>query len=99
MKWEEELKRPWSELEEDDKSRRKEMRHKYARDEYISEQSRKPPVRRFKTKFDSTKDKCKVEICNAITCKHNEDKNCVLPEVTLSPKAVCEMFKLDSLEQ
>jgi hypothetical protein len=37
-------------------------------------------------------DKCKVESCYAVSCKHNKDKNCMLPLVTLSKEAVCQDF-------
>ena len=38
------------------------------------------------------RDKCKIETCYAVTCKYNYEKDCTLPTVTLSNKAVCQDF-------
>jgi len=37
--------------------------------------------------------KCVVGICHAISCKHNKHKQCMLPQVTISDKAVCVNFE------
>ena len=38
------------------------------------------------------RDKCKIETCYAVACKYNYEKDCTLPTVTLSKKAVCQDF-------
>ena len=52
----------------------------------------KPPKKPQKMDYPSTRDKCKIETCYAVTCKYNKDKDCILPTVTLSKDAVCQDF-------
>ena len=44
------------------------------------------------------RDKCKIETCYAVTCKYNKDKDCTLPTVTLSNKAVWQDFTPEGTE-
>jgi hypothetical protein len=36
---------------------------------------------------------CYVRICNVKTCYHNEEKECVLPEITLDEDGKCMQIK------
>tara|TARA_R110000824_G_scaffold61500_1_gene163629 strand:- start:270 stop:524 length:255 start_codon:yes stop_codon:yes gene_type:complete len=35
---------------------------------------------------------CRVKVCDAITCKHNKDRKCMLSNITINSKGVCEQF-------
>ena len=35
---------------------------------------------------------CRVKVCDAITCKHNKDRKCMLSNITISSKGMCEQF-------
>ena len=39
-----------------------------------------------------TGSQCKVDVCGAIRCKHNEDKRCQLDSVTIRPDATFQHF-------
>ena len=34
----------------------------------------------------------RVRICEAITCKHNKDRKCMLSNITIDSKGRCEQF-------
>tara|TARA_R100000458_G_scaffold59945_1_gene73071 strand:+ start:7120 stop:7329 length:210 start_codon:yes stop_codon:yes gene_type:complete len=36
---------------------------------------------------------CKVKVCNATTCKENENKKCTLSSVNILDNGVCEQFE------
>lgn len=89
MSWKNKLKKAWQpfDLEDDYRTRREDMSHKYSRDDYPSEPEPEP-----EQDFGSDDEKCKIESCYATTCKYNKHKDCTLPVVTLSNKAVCQDF-------
>ena len=37
---------------------------------------------------------CRVAICNATECVHNENRQCMLAEVTIANDGGCEQFKV-----
>ena len=39
---------------------------------------------------------CKVEICNATTCKYNHKKKCQLEKVTIGSDAKCQQYDSDA---
>jgi len=40
-----------------------------------------------------TGSQCKVEVCNAIRCMHNEGKRCKLDSVTILPDSKCNDYE------
>lgn len=36
--------------------------------------------------------KCVVDPCNAVTCIHNKNRQCMLPKVTINKSGGCEQF-------
>ena len=50
-------------------------------------------IRKVGPMFPVGEAECKISLCEATSCKHNENRNCTLPEVTVDNRGQCRRFE------